>query len=234
MSIRAMNWAWGRKVSSAPKLVLLALADHTDDDGVCWPGISSVAEKTGLSSRTVRRHVANLVRLGLVAVSKQLRGDGSQTANLYHLLMSKVSPPPEKTDRGPLTKLTGEGDTADTPILESSLNHHKNHHLKAGGRDDENSEWAKILLRDARFQRMGWNGFVEDIETRFSSELDLAAEALHAVEWLTTKKGQSRTRMKLFFINWLKRTMEAGNAGTQRGAGGSRKKSAAESWRVGT
>lgn len=54
MSIRAVKWAWSLGVPSTVKLVLVALADHADEDGDCWPAQSRIAEMTGLTDRTVR------------------------------------------------------------------------------------------------------------------------------------------------------------------------------------
>lgn len=55
MSIKAMSWVWEQHLASTTKLVLLALADHADDEGTCWPRINGVAAKCGVSDRTVQR-----------------------------------------------------------------------------------------------------------------------------------------------------------------------------------
>jgi DNA-binding transcriptional ArsR family regulator len=47
------------------KFVLIAMADHADHDGGnIYPGIETIAQKTGLSERTVRRHVKALINDG--------------------------------------------------------------------------------------------------------------------------------------------------------------------------
>lgn len=64
MSVRATNWAWelARKgaVGGGRLLTLLRVADHADNDGICWPGEKSLAEYTGNDERTVRRHLGRL------------------------------------------------------------------------------------------------------------------------------------------------------------------------------
>lgn len=38
MSIKAMTWAWGlAELPLRESMVLLALADAANDEGVCWP-----------------------------------------------------------------------------------------------------------------------------------------------------------------------------------------------------
>src|SRR3990167_8098730 len=68
MSLKAMVWAWAQPIEARDKLVLMALADHADDDGVCWPGIKGVAEKNRISVRAVQRHIRSLEAGGLLAV----------------------------------------------------------------------------------------------------------------------------------------------------------------------
>ncbi|MGB5741636.1 MAG: helix-turn-helix domain-containing protein, partial [Sedimenticolaceae bacterium] len=36
-----MNWAWRQTLTPTLKLVLMALADSADDQGVCWPSVST-------------------------------------------------------------------------------------------------------------------------------------------------------------------------------------------------
>ena len=43
-----MNWAWQQLLKPVPKLVLMALADAADDEGVCWPSVATLASKVGV------------------------------------------------------------------------------------------------------------------------------------------------------------------------------------------
>lgn len=54
--------------SSTQKLVLLALADNANDEGVCWPALNTIAKKCDLDKSNVCRHTKRLVKLGLVSV----------------------------------------------------------------------------------------------------------------------------------------------------------------------
>lgn len=77
MSIEALAWAWTQDVPNASaKLVLLALADHANGDGYCWPAMTRIAVMTGLSDRQVSRHVTTLAELGLVIKADRRRSAG--------------------------------------------------------------------------------------------------------------------------------------------------------------
>lgn len=93
MSIKAMNWVWNLDntiVSSVYKVTLLALADHCDDSGVCYPSIKRLAEKTGLSRSTIKSHIKKLQVSGVLTVLPVYEDNGSRGTNLYKLLIDGV------------------------------------------------------------------------------------------------------------------------------------------------
>jgi hypothetical protein len=108
MSVKLSAWAWSQKIGVGPKLVLLALADHADDDGVCWPGIRFVAMKCNITHRNVQRHVATLTAANLIEAIPRYREDGTQTTNAYRLLIAETGGY-DKIDMGGMSKLTEDG-----------------------------------------------------------------------------------------------------------------------------
>ena len=55
MSTIIMTACWPLQgMSPAQKAVLVSLADNANDDGVCWPSVARIAERTCLSERAVR------------------------------------------------------------------------------------------------------------------------------------------------------------------------------------
>ncbi|HEY7823045.1 MAG TPA: helix-turn-helix domain-containing protein [Acidimicrobiia bacterium] len=77
MSLDALKWAWEQDCPNATsKLVLMALADHANSDGECWPSMKRVAELTGISSRQVSTHIVTLEGLGYVTRGKRRRYEG--------------------------------------------------------------------------------------------------------------------------------------------------------------
>lgn len=67
MSVRVSTWVWHDTTARGNDLlVLLALADTADDDGSCWPGVSTIAAKTRLDRATVQRRLKVLQSTELV------------------------------------------------------------------------------------------------------------------------------------------------------------------------
>lgn len=64
VSVRIMTLAWSVDLSAGDKLVLLALADCANDDGLCWPGMRSLSDKTGKCERSIQASVKALVKGG--------------------------------------------------------------------------------------------------------------------------------------------------------------------------
>jgi hypothetical protein len=65
MSVKVSSKVWqGSRHKSGNLLVLLALADHADDEGFAWPGIPLVARKARLSQRHTHRCLKQLVTSG--------------------------------------------------------------------------------------------------------------------------------------------------------------------------
>lgn len=66
-------------MSSAQKAVLISLADQASDDGVCWPGIGTIARRTCLSERAVQEALSWLQKVGLVYREYRLNSSTSYT-----------------------------------------------------------------------------------------------------------------------------------------------------------
>lgn len=84
MSITCMNRVWACPTQSGTKkLLLLALADRADDDGFCWPGVASLAQRTGVSERQVQRMLRKLEADGEIFVKVNV---GRYYTNQYVVL----------------------------------------------------------------------------------------------------------------------------------------------------
>ena len=131
MSIRAMNWAWQAPLPPGPKIVLLALADIADDEGVCWPGHRALAVKCSTTVRTVQRTIAALAAQGRLLIEPRYRNDGSRSSNRYRLPIDtphdKLSAGGDTGVAGPLTPVSWPPDagvvarTTNEPSLDTPL-----------------------------------------------------------------------------------------------------------------
>jgi len=85
MSIRVMDRVWQHsQQSSGALLVLLAIADFADDEGVAFPSIGTLARKARLSERQVQRVIAELVAAQELAVTP---GKGRAGSHLYRVIV---------------------------------------------------------------------------------------------------------------------------------------------------
>ncbi|MFW6198811.1 MAG: helix-turn-helix domain-containing protein [Acidobacteriota bacterium] len=101
MSVKLMGEVWGLELDHNKQVVLLALADHADDDGRnAYPGVDRLAWKTGYHERTVRRVLTSLEKEGLLEVEGDKRGGRGRTT-MYRLRLEKgVKKPPFEARKG--------------------------------------------------------------------------------------------------------------------------------------
>lgn len=87
MSIKVMSWVWDHSnAAGAELLLLLAIADQANDDGRdAWPSIKTLAQRTRLDERTVRRVLKRLARSGHIIV----RPGGGRRSNHYDVIMTR-------------------------------------------------------------------------------------------------------------------------------------------------
>lgn len=100
MSIHALKWAWSQQCPNpTAKLVLVALADHANADGECWPTMKSVAALAGVSTRTVHDHIKALEGAGLVERGERRMHGGQFRGWTFHLPIASGSTPPVEDGR---------------------------------------------------------------------------------------------------------------------------------------
>lgn len=80
-----MAWAFKQKINDAQtKLVLLALCDHADEDGICWPSVERLAQKSACSHDTATRRLHVLEKAGFIARRRRARKN-----TMYRILLNK-------------------------------------------------------------------------------------------------------------------------------------------------
>lgn len=146
MSIKAYSWAWEQRIKHPGlKLTLLALAEHADAEGLCWPSINRLCLRVGLSRRSVERLLAQLEYLGFITRERRERENGSKQSNYYHLAMSKTEEAPDTDDTPHPTPLSGL-----EPSLEPIRHRRRTvgqHILWGKGLSTLEPEWFQVLTQ---------------------------------------------------------------------------------------
>jgi hypothetical protein len=98
MSVKVMTEVWEHsEAEGTARLVLLALADHADDETrSCWPSIGRIAKKCRVHKDTARRHLHALQELGEIRIEDQKGGtpktSGGRRPNRYVIRSYPVNP----------------------------------------------------------------------------------------------------------------------------------------------
>lgn len=95
MSIAALNWAWKIRLGDGhhiEKLVLLDLADHANDQNICWPSVTRISLRTELSGASVYRALTQLKAWDLVESQNRRTARGRQRSNVYYLRLAREQP----------------------------------------------------------------------------------------------------------------------------------------------
>ncbi|MFS1292043.1 helix-turn-helix domain-containing protein [Pseudomonas piscis] len=93
MSMELMVKAMKIKVGNPlRKLVLIKLADNASDQGECWPSYQHIADQCEIGRSTVKLHIRELEKSGLLRREYRRKGDLNQS-NLFHLTLDGGSSP---------------------------------------------------------------------------------------------------------------------------------------------
>ncbi|WP_277207098.1 helix-turn-helix domain-containing protein [Vibrio misgurnus] len=95
MSIKVMSYIWDiTQFKGSDKLIMLCLADHADDAGLCWPSIETIARKSGVSSTTAKVTLKKLEAEGWIVKRNQFKKAESgrlvRSNNQYQLPVKRL------------------------------------------------------------------------------------------------------------------------------------------------
>lgn len=149
-----MTAVWERTdLSSTQKLVLLALADWANDEGLCWPSINRLAVKASMAGRSIQRIIRELEDAGFVR-----RDEVTGKGNKYWILSPLTDCHPRHSVTPPLTDSHPTPDTVSPNT--SEIHHITTKDIKAL------PNWLPV---DA------WNGWLEMRKQRKKPLTDRAA-----------------------------------------------------------
>ncbi|MBL4929349.1 helix-turn-helix domain-containing protein [Fuscibacter oryzae] len=142
MSIKIMTAIWDRTdLDTHEKMVLLSLADHADDEGVCFPSIARLCDRTGMKERGVQNVLRRMKEAGIITVELNAgrRGANRYTIHAAHPRI-ECTPAPDAPPH-PITPTpapdAGEPPHGMHPNRHLTIN---NHHHGAGA-----DEWDDLI-----------------------------------------------------------------------------------------
>lgn len=100
MSIKIMSKVWDLDLKSTDKFVLIALADHANDDGECYPSLANIQKKVGLSKQGLLNIINRLIELKVLSKETRDRDNGSHTSNLYKITVENMEGVVNDVDKG--------------------------------------------------------------------------------------------------------------------------------------
>lgn len=117
MSIEIMSQVWKKSSHAGGELlVLLALADYANHDGFCWPSLASLAHRSRLTVRQVRRVLRKLEKSEEIHT---VLGTGKGHPSTYTVKADKMSGFKAKEDMGGSQKRTFRAAKEDTHVRRS-------------------------------------------------------------------------------------------------------------------
>jgi hypothetical protein len=99
MSVDASAFVWGMRpdewydpeLKATKMVIMLALADHSNSDGISYPGVTSLAKKARISERQLQKILRQLEASGDLRVEyNEGKKTSSGTTNCYYLVKYRV------------------------------------------------------------------------------------------------------------------------------------------------
>lgn len=93
MSVKLMSTAWDMDLPMGQKMLLLALCDHANDEGVCYPSQEKLAQKCSMGERTVISHIQWLEKHGILNRERR-QNTQRRKSDLYQITLEGYMPEP--------------------------------------------------------------------------------------------------------------------------------------------
>jgi len=91
MSVKIMSAVFDKsKTEGNARLILLALADCANEEGTCWPSISTISNMANVSVETCKKYLSAMEELKLVEVEDRFDKNGRRTSNIYRINVAKL------------------------------------------------------------------------------------------------------------------------------------------------
>jgi len=217
MSVHAINWAFAQDLPTSAKFVLVALADYSNEYGQCWPGQASLAEKCGLTERTVRTQIHALEEAGLIAIQYRTDRTRKRIASKYILRIKTTAKPPEidAQKRSSHRKLTHKppeilsGPYIEEPSLKATVTVGDSNESPDTSSKTPPGPASQGVVFDSQENQFR-NIPVEVMEAWYHAfqSIDVDAEIERAEQWYVANPRRRKKNHPRFLVNWLHRAQE--------------------------
>ena len=178
MSVRIMAGVWETApVRSGELLVLLALADHANDSGTCFPSVARLAERARLSLRQTQRVLRHLEQTGLI--NRQPHG-GRRGTDLFTVRTPDILTSPQATPTtasGDIHDAQGSCQMSPGTVREPS----KNPPIVPKG--DVDTEDPELLFRVKALKRKRLTTWLDKGERKAWAEARAVVKDTNPEEW---------------------------------------------------
>lgn len=109
------------RLTGCRKLVLVTLANRTDEEGRCWPSQELLSGECGVSVRALSDHLKGLEEDGFISRDTQHRGRGNGSRTIYTLHVQALKIAPEKNAPAEFAAANLVECTGSTPRVKKNL-----------------------------------------------------------------------------------------------------------------
>lgn len=186
--IRLMNAVFEMDLDPKWKIVLLVLADHADVNAYCFPGQETLARRTSIPERSLRRILQALEEDGLIRRERRTRAGGQRTSDGYDLTAIVAGKPTGQNEGGnrPTVAATGEpsGEPSVTDLTKTSTS--QSRLISANDRTD--SKLSPVMMGVSRRRGLSemdlWQirGAIKSRADRTLSLADTLTVSLHVLD----------------------------------------------------
>lgn len=184
-----MTLVWSRApYNGSTLLILLALADWANDEGVAWPAMDRLAKKARIDKRSARRVIRRLEKEGILVIEE---GGGRSKQNRYFIQLKRVANCP------PLRELNEDNEGAERGTSDAQ----KRVPVSSDPLVDPSLD-SLVARRAKNIKQMSRAEFVSYLKAKPEfSHINIDREIQRATTWIENHPGRQLT--KPFIINWL-------------------------------
>lgn len=172
MSVKLSSYVWDGCAHAGLKLTSVAimarLADFSNDEGICWPSVVTIARQIGAGESTVRTAIKQLEKEGWLTSEKRRKGNRN-ASNIYQLNVEKLYQSAKKALSQP---------TKSDPLINHSSSQNSGE-FSDQPKNDFLTRYPEAVIYSANFQKWG------------------SADDLKCAKWLFSRKCEVFQEMGL-------------------------------------